>query len=1104
MSEFPQRSSILGSIACILAILICSSSYGIGQVVAQSKMKRGKAMSAAPTTVINLQDFGAIGDGVTNASPAFQQALDALAQAGGGTLQVPAGRYLLGNTVTKTFNQGISITIEGETSSTAIDVAGNGSGLDLTSEFIVAPGEDNDALSLSGLSSLLIKDLSFVGVQEVATDARVVVRLDNIREATVHHCEFYGLASLADGGGAIVSANQSNLKLEECAFLGCASNSGLATSLVQNTSWLGISVIDCKFIDYGNRPDFFSKTPHQSPYSWINIGNAADPDPSCSRREAYLANVFLDEGGFFAVSARPDLAATANIAPFEVYMSRLNVNVNNLSSDGVMLVGARKVFIERSHLGWSHNAGFAISLYQVGEAILDLIDCSDDATRFNINADRVAVINSNNTSLESTAPFTRVITTDSPDEDPAQYVRQQYLQILNREVEPSGHFYWTDQIVRCEADTPCVTNVKANLADFLNASPAATFLMNGQVVDEHGTPIQSASLSLAGSQTVTMTTDSNGNFAFDNLATAGSYTVTAAKDHYAFQSQALITPTSNQFMGLSGTLSRHTISGRVFANTGSPLGDAVLTLSGTQERTTTSDEDGNFSFADLPAGGNYVVSAALENYSFDVSSQSFNDLSGDLYAVFVGARLKFNISGRLADSDGTALPNMRVSLAGTGTGTALTDSAGNYSFEVVGGESYTVVPSDSRYTFSPTSASFNNVSENENASFTGVRDRHTIAGRVFADTGRVLPGATLTLSGDVEQKTIGDENGDFLFPDLSAGGNYVVTVERNNYTFNVSSFSFSDLISDQHVAFQGVVRNYTISGTIRRDDGAALSGAVVGLSGGLGTSMTTDASGSYSFTVPGDDNYAITVALADYSFSPSSKSFTTISGNQIADFSGALVDYQVSGNILTNEGVPLDGVTVSITGSDSMQIVTNQGIGFVLSLEAEGDYVITPSKTNYTFSPASLSVANLAGNQQLNFVATLNANVPVMLAGSNPTRVLAIDSVLRTIEPFQLNYTYPWVADQRTRVMLFAKHFDLPAGEGAANLTVTAEDKDHRVYPLTVEWAGKVDGQDWLIGVVVRLSDEMADVGDVQLRITHNGLTSEPLLIGIGHTDGGQ
>ena len=43
----------------------------------------------------NVHEFGAVGDGVADDTAAFQTALQAAADAGGGTVQVPAGRYLI-------------------------------------------------------------------------------------------------------------------------------------------------------------------------------------------------------------------------------------------------------------------------------------------------------------------------------------------------------------------------------------------------------------------------------------------------------------------------------------------------------------------------------------------------------------------------------------------------------------------------------------------------------------------------------------------------------------------------------------------------------------------------------------------------------------------------------------------------------------------------------------------------------------------------------------------------------------------------------------------------------------------------------------------------
>ncbi|MFE9381369.1 glycosyl hydrolase family 28-related protein [Streptomyces sp. NPDC006855] len=47
------------------------------------------------TDWLNIRDFGAVGDGVTDDAPAIQAAIDAASEAGGGTLYVPAGRYIL-------------------------------------------------------------------------------------------------------------------------------------------------------------------------------------------------------------------------------------------------------------------------------------------------------------------------------------------------------------------------------------------------------------------------------------------------------------------------------------------------------------------------------------------------------------------------------------------------------------------------------------------------------------------------------------------------------------------------------------------------------------------------------------------------------------------------------------------------------------------------------------------------------------------------------------------------------------------------------------------------------------------------------------------------
>ena len=55
------------------------------------------ASFAQPEKSFNARDYGARGDGRTKDTAAIQKAIDACTQAGGGTVQLPAGTYLSGS-----------------------------------------------------------------------------------------------------------------------------------------------------------------------------------------------------------------------------------------------------------------------------------------------------------------------------------------------------------------------------------------------------------------------------------------------------------------------------------------------------------------------------------------------------------------------------------------------------------------------------------------------------------------------------------------------------------------------------------------------------------------------------------------------------------------------------------------------------------------------------------------------------------------------------------------------------------------------------------------------------------------------------------------------
>ena len=128
---------------------------------------------------------------------------------------------------------------------------------------------------------------------------------------------------------------------------------------------------------------------------------------------------------------------------------------------------------------------------------------------------------------------------------------------------------------------------------------------------------------------------------------------------------------------------------------------------------------------------------------------------------------------------------------------------------------------------------------------------------------------------------------------------------------------------------------------------------------------------------------------------------------------------------------------------------------------------------------------------------------PILISQETSTRAVAFESVTRTHEPFGTTTNVNWGNDNRTCVMLFAMGFNLQAGETASDVTAEAEDGARRIYSLAVEYVGPVPGQEWITSIIVRLDEQMADVGDVLVAITYHGVRSNRVRLGIGHIGDG-
>ncbi|HLL74896.1 MAG TPA: carboxypeptidase regulatory-like domain-containing protein, partial [Pyrinomonadaceae bacterium] len=284
-------------------------------------------------------------------------------------------------------------------------------------------------------------------------------------------------------------------------------------------------------------------------------------------------------------------------------------------------------------------------------------------------------------------------------------------------------------------------------ATITNDDGVPTFNVSGQVNDSaNGQPLAGVTLALSGAQSGATQTDASGNYTFASLPAGGTYTVTPSLANYGFAppSRTFADLQANQAADFTASLLSHTVSGRVTDAANNPLQGATITLSGLSAATAQTDAAGNYSFANVPAGGNYAVTPSLANYTFAPPSRTFTNLAADATGDFTATLDTFTISGRVADALNAPLADATITLAGAASRTAQTDASGNYTFAALSaGGNYTVTPAKTGYAFTPPSRSVDNLTADRTADFTARISVVTPAGSTVAVT---TPAGTFTFA----------------------------------------------------------------------------------------------------------------------------------------------------------------------------------------------------------------------------------------------------------------------------------------------------------------------------------------------------------------------
>ncbi len=538
------------------------------------------------------------------------------------------------------------------------------------------------------------------------------------------------------------------------------------------------------------------------------------------------------------------------------------------------------------------------------------------------------------------------------------------------------------------------TVVDADVSGVDFTATAIRYSVSGTLqVGDAGLPdatVSAVSTDPNGPDPVSTTTGSDGYYVLS--LTYSTYTISPSKNGYVFdpESQSVTPDADVSGVDFAATQVLYTLSGRVCDGLSNPVAGVTIALTG--GASTSSAADGTYSISGLTAG-DYTVTPSLKSYTFAPASRDVT-LGPDTANVdFTATYNIYTLYGSVKDGSDQAIAGVTISArAENGTTvTASTDGSGAYSIPNLETGSYTVTPSKNSYTFAPASTGLT-LSADTQVDFTGTYHTYSISGKVqLGSLG--MPGVALTLSPGGATTTSASD-GTYLISNLEAG-DYTVTPSYTNFDFtppsrqvtlgpgNATSVDFS---ASEHL--------YQVSGRVVRSENTSIGiqGVTLSVSPG-GQTATSDADGNYTLGLIAG-SYTLTPGLAEYSFIPDSQTVNVTGDKSGVNFTGVQSTYSISG-LITSNGNPLAGVTVTASPGGAHANSGSDG-RYTLSGLYKGDYTLTPSKAEYTFSPNNQSVSVGPSVTTANFSATLNSYT---LGGTIQVGDTPLEGVSVEIEP---------------------------------------------------------------------------------------------------------
>ncbi len=167
-------------------------------------------------------------------------------------------------------------------------------------------------------------------------------------------------------------------------------------------------------------------------------------------------------------------------------------------------------------------------------------------------------------------------------------------------------------------------------------------------------------------------------------------------------------------------------------------------------------------------------------------------------------------------------------------------------------------------------------------------------------------------------------------------------------------------------------QTYSVGGTIGGPGGA---GATVYLNGTAVATTTADANGNYGFSGLANGAYTITPSQVGFTFSPGAQAVTVNNAHVLGvNFNSTQITYYFISGTITNAGGP--GATVNLTGAATASTTADAVGNYSFSGLASGNYIVTPSKSGFAYTPANRPVlVNGANVPAVNFSSSTQISI---------------------------------------------------------------------------------------------------------------------------------